>query len=269
MTNKNTTTFFSNNKKINSNIERNKIDYINKAIKCFKKVIFISKLNLIDNHSDYINSLYEFYSTFDKDDDNGDTQKENNNSIDIFSEEKEIPEELLINSYFNLLMCLSMKKNWLEMILISKDYDCRDITSNKLIKLKIWLYQLEAYINLKNNKKVNEILSKIKKFKKIELSVLNKANNDIINDINIKLYIYYTLTKIHIEEKNYKEADINIKKIIFLVKEGKNIPYYIIDLLLNVYIIKLNREPNINNKTKYRYNNIILNLIKNKKIIEE
>ena len=269
LTNKNTTTFFSNNKKINSNIERNKIDYINKAIKCFKKVIFISKLNLIDNHSDYINSLYEFYSTFDKDDDNGDTQKENNNSIDIFSEEKEIPEELLINSYFNLLMCLSMKKNWLEMILISKDYDYRDITSNKLIKLKIWLYQLEAYINLKNNKKVNEILSKIKKFKKIELSVLNKANNDIINDINIKLYIYYTLTKIHIEEKNYKEADINIKKIIFLVKEGKNIPYYIIDLLLNVYIIKLNREPNINDKTKYRYNNIILNLIKNKKIIEE
>ena len=155
------------------------------------------------------------------------------------------------------------------MILISKDYDYRDITSNKLIKLKIWLYQLEAYINLKNNKKVNEILSKIKKFKKIELSVLNKANNDIINDINIKLYIYYTLTKIYIEENNYKEADINIKKIIFLVKEGKNIPYFIIDLLINVYIIKLNKEPNINDKTKYRYNNIILNLIKNKRINEE
>ena len=135
--------------------------------------------------------------------------------------------------------------------------------------MKIWLYQLEAYINLKNNKKVNEILSKIKKFKKIELSVLNKANNDIINDINIKLYIYYTLTKIYIEENNYKEADINIKKIIFLVKEGKNIPYFIIDLLINVYIIKLNKEPNINDKTKYRYNNIILNLIKNKRINEE
>jgi hypothetical protein len=269
MANKNITNFFSNNTKINSNIEKNKLDYINKAIKCFKKVIFISKLNIIDNHSDFINSLYEFYYTFNKDDDISDTQKENNKSGDNFSEEKEIPEELLINSYFNLLMCLSMKKYWLEMILISKDYDNRDIASNKLIKLKIWLYQLEAYINLKNNKKVNEILSKIKKFKKIELSVLNKANNDIINDINIKLYIYYTLTKIYIEENNYKEADINIKKIIFLVKEGKNIPYFIIDLLINVYIIKLNKEPNINDKTKYRYNNIILNLIKNKRINEE
>ena len=209
MANKNITNFFSNNTKINSNIEKNKLDYINKAIKCFKKVIFISKLNIIDNHSDFINSLYEFYYTFNKDDDISDTQKENNKSGDNFSEEKEIPEELLINSYFNLLMCLSMKKYWLEMILISKDYDNRDIASNKLIKLKIWLYQLEAYINLKNNKKVNEILSKIKKFKKIELSVLNKANNDIINDINIKLYIYYTLTKIYVEENNYKEAILN------------------------------------------------------------
>ena len=131
------------------------------------------------------------------------------------------------------------------------------------------LYELEACINLKNNKMVKEIINKIKKFKKIGLSVLNKANNDVINEINIKLYIYFTLTRIYIAEKNFKEVDINIKKILFLLKDIKNIPYYIIDLLLNVYIIKLKSEPNINNKTKYRYNNIILNLIKNKKINEE
>ena len=77
------------------------------------------------------------------------------------------------------------------------------------------------------------------------------------------------MAKIYIEEKNFKEADVNITKIIFLTKDEKNIPYYIIDLLLNVYIIKLNSEPNINEKTKYRYNNIVLNLIKNKKINEE
>ena len=267
--NKNNNHFIPNNKKIinNNNKDLSKLDYLNKAIKCFKKVIFISKLNGLENRGESMKSLYEFYSTFNKDED--DKIQDNQENIDNFMEEKEVPIELLINSYFNLLMCLSMKKNWLEMILIIKDYDNRDITLNKIIKLKIWLYELEAYTNLKNNKKINELLSKIKKFKKIELSVLNKTNNDVINEINIKIYIYYTLTKIYIEEKNYKEADINIKKIIFLVKEGKNIPYYIIDLLLNVYIIKLNSEPNINDKTKYRYNNIILNLIKNKKINEE
>jgi hypothetical protein len=51
-----------------------------------------------------------------------------------------------------------------------------------------------------------------------------------------------------------------------LLKDKKDIPYYIIDLLIKIFIIKLNNEPNINPKTKYKYNNIILNLIKNKKI---
>ena len=262
LVNNNTNHFFVNNKKIFNKNDSNKSDYLNQAIRCFKRVILISKMNGLGIYSDSIKSLYDFYISFDIDD----TDKEKS---DNFSEEKEIPFELLINSYFNLLMCLSIKKNWLEIILMIKDYNNMDITTNKIIKLKMWLYELEANINLKNNKKINEIISKIKKFKKIDLSVLNKANNDIINEVNIKLYIYYILAKIYIEEKNFKEADVNITKIIILTKDEKNIPYYIIDLLLNVYIIKLNSEPNINEKTKYRYNNIVLNLIKNKKINEE
>ena len=64
--------------------------------------------------------------------------------------------------------------------------------------------------------------------------------------------------------------DININKIFFLIKDEKKVPYYIIDLLINVYLIKLNNESNLNEKLKYKYNNIVLNLIKNKKTnIEE
>jgi hypothetical protein len=58
-------------------------------------------------------------------------------------------------------------------------------------------------------------------------------------------------------------------KLLSLTKDKKNIPYYIIDLLINVFLIKLNNEPNLNEKNKYRYNNIILNLIKNKKTNKE
>jgi hypothetical protein len=251
---------------MNKKINNNKSEFLNKAIKAFKRVIFISRLNEYNNYSENMKNIYEFYSSYLDDEKNkSDSEKE----IDI-SNVKTIPNELLINSYFNLLMCLSIKKNWLEMILTIKEFDNREIIlPNKIIELKIWLYELEAYIHLKNNKKIKEIISKIKKFKKINLSLLNKINDDVINEINIKLYIYYTLTKIYIGEKNFKEVDSNIKKILFLIKDWKNIPYYIIDLLLNVYIIKLNCETNINNKTKYRYNNIILNLIKNKKSSEE
>ena len=264
----NTNNFFGNKKILNTNnnnINTDKVDFLNKAIKHFKRVISISKLYELNIYSDSMKSLYEFYSSYME----VEKKKENTNIEENFSRTKKIPNELLINSYFNLLMCLSIKKNWLEMNLIIKDYYNRDLISNKIIELKVWLYELEACINLKNNKMVKEIINKIKKFKKIGLSVLNKANNDVINEINIKLYIYFTLTRIYIVEKNFKEVDINIKKILFLLKDVKNIPYYIIDLLLNAYIIKLKSEPNINNKTKYRYNNIILNLIKNKKINEE
>ena len=36
------------------------------------------------------------------------------------------------------------------------------------------------------------------------------------------------------------------------------------DLLINVFLIKLNNESNLNEKNIIKYNNIILNLIKNK-----
>ena len=251
----------------NNNKSQIKIDFLSKAIKCFKRVIFISKLNLLNTYTPSMKSLYKFYLTYleEKEKQN----EEEDEDEEIFYKEKKMPNDLLINTYFNLLMCLSIKKNWLEMILFIKDYGNRDIISNKIIELKIYLYELEAYINLKNNKKIKEIINKMKKFKKISFPLLNKGNNEIIDDVNIKLYIYYTLTNIYIEEKNFKEIDANINKILFLLKQEKNIPYYIIDLLLNVYIIKLNSETNINEKTKCKYNNIILNLIKNKKTNEE
>ena len=259
----------------NSNIFNNpnmnkfeiKIDLLSNAIKCFKRVIYISKLNSLNTNTSSMKFLYQFYLTYLEEKEKQNYSNDKNSQI--FSKDKKIPNDLLINTYFNLLMCLSIKKNWLEMILYIKDYNNREIDSNKIIELKILLYELEAYINLRNSKKTKEIITKIKKFKKISLPLLNKGSNEVINDVNIKLYVYYTLTNIYIKEKNFKEIDTNVNKIVFLLKQEKNIPYYIIDLLLNVYIIKLNSEPNINEKTKYRYNNIILNLIKNKKTNDE
>ena len=243
------------NKDINININKNIIiNYIDKAINHFKKVILISKMN---TYTSSMNFLYNFYSSYID-------EKDEKNS-ENFHKKKKIPNDLLINAYLNLLLCLSIKKNWLEMIFIIKDYNNKKINSNKIILLKILLYKLEAYINLKNNQKIKEIINKLKGYKKAELSLFNKANNDIINEVNIKLYLYYTLSIIYMKEKNYKEMDLNINKILFLLKDEINIPYYIIDLLINVYLIKLNNEFNLNEKNKYKYNNIILNLIKNKK----
>ena len=246
------TNIFNKETNINNNT---KIIYIDKAIKYFKKVILMSKVNTYTNS---MKSLYNFYFSYTED-------TKNNDNLENFHKRKKVPYDLLINTYLNLLLCLSIKKNWPEMIFIIKDYNNKKIISNKIIALKILLYKLEAYTNLRNTQKINETINKLKGYKKIELSLFNKVNNNIINEVNIKFYLYYTLTIIYMKEKNFKEMDINVDKLLFLLKEEKNIPYYIIDLLINVYLIKLNNESNINEKNKYRYNNIILNLIKNKK----
>jgi hypothetical protein len=178
---------------------------------------------------------------------------------------KKIPNELILNTYLNILFCFSLKNNWLEILLITKDFNMKKIFPSKANLLKQLLFQLEAYINLNNQQKILETINKIKNHKKIEFSFLNTSNSSIIKNINIKLYLYYSLTLVYYQEKNYKEMDIYAIKLLSLLEKEKDIPYYIIDLLINVFIIKLNSETNIN--TKIKYNNIILNLIKNKKKI--
>ena len=180
---------------------------------------------------------------------------------------KKIQSDLILNTYLNILFCLSLKNNWLEMLLTIKDFNSKKIITTKTNILKVLLFQLEANVNLNRQNKIIETINKIKNYKKNEFSVFNQSNKDIIKNINIKLYLYYSLTLIYYRDKNYKEMEIYSNKLLSLITKEKDIPYYIIDLLINVFIIKLNNESNINPINKYKYNNIILNLIKNKKKI--
>ena len=79
---------------------------------------------------------------------------------------KKIPSELMINAYLNILFCLSIKNNWMEIILLIKDINKKKIITSKGTILKILLFQLEAYINLKRNTKISETINKIKSHKK-------------------------------------------------------------------------------------------------------
>ena len=229
--------------------------YLDKAIKYLKKILNINKINVFSNS---IKSIYEFFFSHIKDD---------INIKDISHKNKKIQSDLILNTYLNILFCLSLKNNWLEMLLTIKDFNSKKIITTKTNILKVLLFQLEANVNLNRQNKIIETINKIKNYKKNEFSVFNQSNKDIINNINIKLYLYYCLTLIYYRDKNYKEMEIYSNKLLSLITKEKDIPYYIIDLLINVFIIKLNNESNINPINKYKYNNIILNLIKNKKKI--
>ena len=243
-------------KNVNQNPDMNIINnYLDRAIKFFKKLLIINKIN---EYSKSVKSIYDFFFSYIKDDKN----------IDLYHKKKKIPSELMINAYLNILFCLSIKNNWMEIILLIKDINKKKIITSKGTILKILLFQLEAYINLKRNTKISETINKIKSHKKIEFPVFNQSNNDMINNINIKLYLYYSITLINYQEKNYNEMEVYANKLLNMLENEKDIPYYIIDILINVFIIKLNNEPNINPKNKFNYNNIIINLIKYKKKIK-
>ena len=229
--------------------------YLDKAIKYLKKILNLNKINVFSNS---IKSIYEFFFSHIKDD---------INIKDISHKNKKIQCNLILNTYLNILFCLSLKNNWLEMLLTIKDFNSKKIITTKTNFLKVLLFQLEANVNLNRQNKIIETINKIKNYKKNEFFVFNQSNKDIIKNINIKLYLYYSLTLIYYRDKNYKEMEIYSNKLLSLITKEKDIPYYIIDLLINVFIIKLNNESNINPINKYKYNNIILNLIKNKKKI--
>ena len=258
----NTTKFFKNitNNKSIKNLN-NKNTNLENAIINFKKAIKVSKYNFF---SDEINSLRDFYSKDNESIENTNISEIEENKINYYPER--MKNELLINLYLNLLFCLSLKKLWGEMILIIKDYNCRKFNSNKTDKAKILLYKLEAYSNLDNIQKSKEVLNKLKVHKKIELAMFNQKNSDIIIGINIKLYLYYLMISVNLRDKNEKEIDSNVNKLFNIIKNMNNIPYYIIDLLINVYLYKLNNNETYTNNFNINYNNIILNLIKNNKI---
>ncbi len=208
--------------------------YLDKAIKYLKKILNINKINVFSNS---IKSIYEFFFSHIKDD---------INIKDISHKNKKIQSDLILNTYLNILFCLSLKNNWLEMLLTIKDFNSKKIITTKTNILKVLLFQLEANVNLNRQNKIIETINKIKNYKKNEFSVFNQSNKDIINNINIKLYLYYSLTLIYYRDKNYKEMEIYSNKLLSLITKEKHIPYSIIDLLTNVFIIKLNNESNIN-----------------------
>ena len=166
---KNSTKFIYNKKNINNNLfnndniqmnsnnqnENKKMDLLQKAIRSFKKIIIISKSNLYSNST---KSLYNFYKSY--------LNKENLTEKDNINnhKRKKIPNEIIINTYLNLLFCLSLKNNWLEMIFIIKDYYNKKISTNRSVSLKILLFKLEAYVNLNNSSKIKEIIQKLKSY---------------------------------------------------------------------------------------------------------
>ena len=236
---------------------RNSI-YLDESINSFKKVIFLSKKNLYNQKS--IKNIIEIYfNEIEKD-------------TEDFSQNYKlrININILCESYLNLIFCLSFKEEWNEIIFIINEFRKRKLTFSEDIYIKIEQYEIEAYLNLKNFEKAkNCIMNCLNKhseiFQNLNLDYFSKRNLETINEICYKINLFYGLALINIKIRNYKEAEGNIMNIFTFISKKNDLPNFFIDLIIYFNLIKLN-DSNLKKEDYIRFKNIILNMIKIRKI---
>ena len=254
---------YENNKK-ERNPDKNFIKYLITSIKCFKKSIMLYKKQpvtiprneIMINDINYIMNFYKIESK---------NISDNKNLFYNFNDLNLSQISLFTLSYINLLFALSLNEKYNEVLLLIKVFP-QKLLNNIEIKNKLDYYKYNAMLNLKKYKEAEEIISKNKKIE-------NKSNSEINYDTDIfdcfdtngcviesgmNHKTYLTLAEIYLDcrLKRYDKAEKSIYKLVKLKLDSKqNIPKFYNHLML--YILSLqNKEKNIINLIKYRWNQL-------------
>ena len=254
---------YGNNKK-DTNSEKNIIKYLITSIKCFKKSIMLYKkqpgtIPRNEKMVNDINYIMNFYKIENK------NNSDNKNSFYNFNDSNLSPISLFTLSYINLLFALSLNEKYNEVLLLIKVFP-QKLLNNLEIKNKLDYYKYNAMLNLNKYKEAEEIINKNKKIENKNNSEINYETNifDCFNTsgcviesgMNHKTYL--TLSEIYLDcrLKRYDKAEKNLYKLVKLKYDSKQyIPKYYNQLML--YILSLqNKEKNIINLIKYRWNQL-------------
>ena len=254
------------NKKKESNSEKNIIKYLITSIKCFKKSIMLYKKQPFtiprnEKMVNDINYIMNFYKIENK------NISGNKNSFYNFNDLNFSQISLFTLSYINLLFALSLNEKYNEVLLLIKVFP-QKLSNNLEIKNKLDYFKFHAMLNIKRYKEAEEIINKNKKIEKENNSDFNYDNNffDCYNtsgcviesEMNHKTYL--TLAEIYLDcrLKRYDKAEKNLYKLIKLKFGNKqNISKYYNQLML--YILALqNKEKHIVQLIKYRWNQLEL-----------
>jgi hypothetical protein len=200
--------------------------------------------------------------------------------------------KILIHSYINLFYCLSLKKNYMEILLyiqnlknfLKKNYNNnKNYEEIKEINNIIFHYEIEAKFYIyKNNKNNNNNINNL--IKELEDKINNDDNNN--NNIESKFYInknkeikykfilLYRLCIMYIKNKNYSNAENAIKSMFNIINNNSNnnnieLPTEYINIIIYFNLMKLNdkdfMKDNYDKENKIKNN--IINMIKYKKNI--
>ena len=264
----------TNNNNNKNKTKNNNKNNINMAILYLKKTIFLCKIH---NNNSNLKNLYEFYKLISEDNEEEEEEKK------IY--QIQFNKRILIHSYINLFYCLSLKKNYMEILLyiqnlknfIKKNYNInKDSLEINEINNIIFHYEIEAKFYIyKNN--VNNINNLIKDLE----DKLNNNNNNIeskfyINknkELKYKFILLYRLCIMYIKNKNFCNAENSIKNMFNIINNNNNnnieLPSEFINIIIYFNLMKLNdknyMKENYDKENKIKNN--IINMIKYKKNI--
>ena len=214
------------------------IFYLNEAIKAFKKILLINKKNeskkMNYNFDEFkiIKNLYNFYTK---------SNVDNEKLRKIFMQENNINSNILLSVYYNLLFALSLSKKYYEILYLINSLNIENIINGS--KDNIFNYfKIEALLNMGKINEVNSLINNLMNKNKdiFRIEIFDKNSNQIINDINTKIYFKTSLIFSNIKIKKYEQAKIDLINMIKedFIDKKINIPIIYYNIMIYLYLIQ-------------------------------
>ena len=214
------------------------IFYLNEAINAFKKILLINKKNeskkMNYNFDEFkiIKNLYNFYTK---------SNVDNEKLRKIFMQENNINSNILLSVYYNLLFALSLSKKYYEILYLINSLNKENIINGS--KDNIFNYfKIEALLNMGKINEVNSLINNLMNKNKdiFRIEIFDKNSNQIINDINTKIYFKTSLIFSNIKIKKYEQAKIDLINMIKedFIDKKINIPIIYYNIMIYLYLIQ-------------------------------
>ena len=233
------------------------IFYLNEAINAFKKIILINKKNeskkMNYNFDEFkiIKNLYNFYTK---------SNVDNEKLRKIFMQENNINNNILLSVYYNLLFAFSLSKKYYEILYFINSLNIENMINGS--KENIFNYfKIEALLNIGKINEVNSLINNLinKSKDNFHIEIFDKNSNQIINDINTKIYFKTTLIFSNIKLKKYEQAKIDLINLIKedFIDKKINIPILYYNIMIYLFLIQGEK----NKALKFIKNRNFLNII--------
>ena len=217
------------NSSVNGNSDEDANKNITEAINSFKQCLLIIK-----GYSIYVK---DFHNAFEK------YEYENDNTITQYS-------TIIPSVYLNLIFCLLRNEDYNEAISIAKDFEA--YSNSKNYQYIINNYLVEAYLRMNEHIKAAELVSENNfSFADLKGTFYTENNMLLYNDVSFKLALYVNLVKINLLNGKEEEAKRIIGVILGMVKGSKEIPPFVINVI--VYYLITTKQDELAIKTiKFR-----------------